>query len=145
MIRALPLTQKALQLLALAFAAEKVRFLLAGAWNTLVGYLIFVGVHIVYGTKLGTVGTIIVSYVIALPAAFIVQRLFVFRTRGIWIKQFIRFALANSTVVVANSIFLPIAITTTRADPLLLQAIFLVISAATSYLAHKHYSFARRP
>lgn len=145
MMRAVPLAQKALALFVQAFASEKVRFILAGGWNTVAGYLIFVGVHILYGTQLGALGTIAVSYAIALPLAFLVQRLFVFRARGMWLKQFMRFTLANSTVVIANSIFLPIAVSITHADPLLLQALFLVISAATSYLAHKHYSFAGHP
>lgn len=145
MIRASPLIPRARHFLALALAKEKVRFLMAGAWNTLAGYLIFAGVHIGYGAKLGTLGTIIASYAIALPLAFLVQRLFVFRATGTWLKQFWRFALANSTIVVANSAFLPVAVATTHMNPLLLQAIFLIASAVTSYFAHKHYSFAGRP
>lgn len=129
--------------LAAIWASEKYRFLAVGAWNTVVGYLIFVAVHLLIGRELHPTATVVIAYCIALPQSFLTQRLLVFRSaRGDWRGQFARFLASNSAIFVANLILLPLLVALTHIDPLIGQALFVVVSTIASYLVHKHYSFA---
>jgi putative flippase GtrA len=121
---------------------QRIRFLIVGAWNTLAGYLIFVGVHILIGSKLGNMAVVAVAYALALPLSFLLQKLFVFSGDGAWLKQFGRFVVANSAVFIANLLFLPLFVKITGLDVLLSQALFVLASTVISYFAHKHFSFA---
>lgn len=132
-----------LQHLAMLTGNEKVRFVFIGGWNTVVSYLIFVAIHILFGRRLGTEMTVVLSYAIALPLAFILQRYFVFTVKDRILRQFARFTLANSIIFALNLIFLPVLVFITKASPLLMQAVFVATSAVVSYFAHKYYSFAR--
>lgn len=123
----------------------ELRFLAAGAWNTLFGYLVFVAMYALLGERLGTTALLCASYAISLVQAFAVQRWLVFRATGDrLLPQFLRFLASNSLVFVANLVFLPLAIAGTRFSPLLLQAVFVIVSTLASYVLHKHFSFARR-
>lgn len=121
---------------------QRIRFLIVGGWNTVVGYLIFVAVHVLLSARLGNAWVVVVAYTIALPLSFLTQKLFVFVGSGSWLRQFGRFVLANSAVFVANLLFLPLFVSATGIGALPSQALFVFISTIVSYLAHKHFSFA---
>ena len=123
-------------------ATEKARFVLVGGWNTVASYLIFVAVHLLFGRRIGTAMTVTVSYAIALPLAFALQRYLVFTVKGSIPRQFLRFTLANSTIFVLNVTLLPLLVFITKTSPLLVQALFVAVSAVASYFAHKYYSFS---
>lgn len=124
--------------------SEKLRFLLVGAWNTVFGYVAFAVIHLLFGEAIGTFFTLVASYAISLPHAFVTQRFFVFSASGPFVPQFLRFTLANSSIFVSNIVLVPIVVAGAHADPLIVQAVFIALSTVASYLAHKHFSFARR-
>lgn len=126
-------------------ANERIRFLAVGAWNTLAGYLIFVLSHGVIGERAGPLVTLIVSYLFAIPHSFVTQRFLVFRSKGAWGPQFLRFVLANSSIFGANLILLPLAVALTSTDARIVQATLVVLLTVASYLAHKHFSFSTSP
>lgn len=132
-----------MRIIARVLGDERMRFVLVGAWNTVIGYLIFVAVHLLAEKKLHPIATLLVAYAISLPQAFLTQRLMVFRSEGDWRLQFLRFASANSVIFFSNLFFLPIATTASGAGPLLVQACFVVVSTLASYVVHRHFSFAR--
>ena len=122
--------------------SEKYRFVSVGAWNTLVGYLLFLATNATLGRYVPAVVVLVASYCVSLPHAFIMQRYCVFRTRAPWRTQFARFATANSFIFFANLVFLPVAIATTGANPVVAQGCFVVLSVVSSYFVHKYFSFA---
>jgi putative flippase GtrA len=115
---------------------------MVGGWNTVIGYLIFVAVHVLLGAHLRDAWIVVVAYTIALPLSFLMQKLFVFIGSGSWARQFGRFVLANSAVFVANLLFLPLFVSATGIGAIPSQALFVFISTIVSYLTHKHFSFA---
>ena len=124
--------------------SEKHRFLVVGAWNTVFGYLAFVATHLLFGQAWHPTLTVVVAYCVALPQSFLTQRLLVFQgADGDWRRQFLRFLASNSAIFAANLILLPLFVAVTHTSPLFGQAVFIVGSTIASYLAHKHYSFAR--
>lgn len=120
---------------------QQLRFLLAGAWNTLFGYLAFLLAYQLLGGASGSIPALLLGYALALPQSYAVQRFLVFRSRGAWLGQFSRFAFASLSVFAVNVAVLPAALALSDADPRVLQAIFILLSTIVSYLAHKHFSF----
>ena len=121
---------------------QRLRFLIVGGWNTVMGYLVFVGVHALLGTRLGNALVVVLAYAIALPLSFLMQKLFVFTGAGRWLRQFGRFIVANSAVFLINLLFLPLFVAATGIGALAAQAFFVFVSTIVTYLAHKHFSFA---
>lgn len=122
---------------------ERTRFVAVGAWNTLVGYLLFAAVHYLAGSVLHPAGTLTVSYCFALPHAFLTQRLLVFhRQKAPWRSQFLRFSLTNSILFLANLALLHFAVARWDGNPVLAQGVVLMVLTVASYFAHKFFSFA---
>ena len=121
---------------------ETLRFMIAGGWNTLFGYLAFVFVFSLFSRWLGLHWSIVVAYLIALPQSFLVQRYFVFRaSRRAWKKQFYRFSIANTVAFLLNIILVPVVISKSGLIPVVAQALFTLVLAVAMYLAHKKFSF----
>jgi len=122
-------------------ARTEFRFLVAGAWNTLFGYLAFLAVYSISGEEARIWIVLSISYAISLVQAFLVQRFLVFRSTGVLRQEFARFALASLAIFLANLAALPIALRLTEISAPILQGCFVIVSTIASYLAHKHYSF----
>ncbi|MBL8256966.1 MAG: GtrA family protein [Pseudoxanthomonas mexicana] len=124
--------------------SERLRFLVVGGWNTLVGYLVFLACHAWAGNEIGPLMTLILSYLIAVPHSFATQRWLVFKAQGAIGRQLLRFLLANSSIFVANMVLLPLAVYVVEADPRIVQGVLVVLLTIASYLAHKYFSFTDR-
>lgn len=124
-------------------AAEKVRFLLVGAWNTLFGYLSFVATYLLLRQVLGMAAILAISYAIAMIQSFTTLRTLVFpASDSIW-PQLVKFSITNTVVFLANLAFLPQAVAWSGQDPLIVQAVFVATSAVITYYLHKNFSFSR--
>lgn len=121
--------------------ARQLRFILAGLWNTLFGYLAFLLAFALIGSRHGELPSLVLGYLLALPQAYLVQRTLVFRAGGDWPSQFARFALTNTVVFACNLVALPLAVRVLGADPRIAQGVFIAIATVATYFAHKHYSF----
>lgn len=123
---------------------EKFRFLAVGGWNTLVGYLLFVATHFLLSDKIETTGILVVSYFLAVPHSYLTQRWLVFRSKGKWRSQFVRFFVSNTVVFVLNVLLLPIFMGISGVSAPASQAIFVVLSTTCIYVLHKNFSFSER-
>jgi putative flippase GtrA len=121
---------------------ERLRFLMAGAWNTAFGYAAFVLVHQTASPWLNAWIQIAFAYALALPQSFAVQKYVVFRRRGHRRQQWRRFAIANTMIFVANLILVPWLVDVTGWPALAVQAGYVVASAVVSYFVHRNFSFA---
>lgn len=147
--------------LALAILArQEIRFLLAGAYNTGFGYLVFLFFYWTLGEILGATSCLFISYVPSLMSAYLVQKYFVFHPAA-WIpggkplepaqpghdghSEFLRFATVNTSVLLINLLFLPLAIRYGGMKPPVAQALFLLLAVIGSYFAHRFFSFRMRP
>lgn len=125
-------------------AGEKLRFLVVGAINTLVGYLIFACLYLLIGTWLHYLLVALVSHFLAVSLAYSLHRTIVFRSTGpIW-PEFLRYNLSLLTVLGAGMAGLYLLVSSLGLSPLPAQAIVTILSVIGSYLAHRNYSFYRR-
>ncbi|WP_213814337.1 GtrA family protein [Glaciihabitans sp. dw_435] len=134
---------------------ERVRFLIVGGINTVLGYGLFVLFELTFGKNIAdafgdTVGylcSLYLSYVIAIAVAFILHRRFTFKVAGTGnvFLDFARFASVYVVSLVINSFALPLLVEFGHLSPLVGQAIVVVITTLISYFGHKWFSFRRAP
>ena len=138
-------------------AGEVIRFLLVGVSNTLISLALYSGFVILFSHLLPHHGkplivdiASIVSKPLAITVAFLCYKHFVFRTKGNYLKEWLRCFAVYGISTPAELIILPVAthlflnIKDVHAyAPFLAGIVNAVIIAAYSYFAHKKFSFKR--
>jgi putative flippase GtrA len=126
---------------------ERIRFLLVGGVNTIVGYLLFALFEVTIGRVVGYLVSLYLSYAIAVLLAFVLHRRFTFRVAGTGnvLVDLARFAGVYVVALAVNTVALPALVELARLPPLLAQAIVVVFTTVLSYVGHKLFSFRRRP
>ena len=138
-------------------AGEVIRFLMVGVSNTLFSLALYSACVIVYSHLFPHRGKPLIADIASITAkpicitvAFLCYKHFVFRTRGNYLKEWLRCFAVYGVSTPAELIILPIATSVfLHIAPLRVSAPFLagvvnsVIIALYSYFAHKKFSFRR--
>lgn len=125
---------------------ERIRFILIGGINTVLGYGLFAGFELGFGHVIGYLGSLYASYALATVVAFFLHRNFTFRASrsGRMLVDFLRFQSVYVVSLAINTVALPLLVELFRMSPLLAQGIIVIVTTAVSYVGHKWFSF-RRP
>jgi putative flippase GtrA len=123
--------------------SERVRFLIVGGLNTAVGYALFVALQLAAGDELGYLGVLLISHVISVLFAFVMHRRIVFRVQGNVLVDLVRFWSVYATTIAVNAAALPLLVEVAGLPVIAAQTVFLVVSVAATYVAHKRFSFRR--
>lgn len=120
---------------------EKFRYLIIGAYNTLVGYGTFVLLWIFLGHTVHYMVILVISHIISVINAFLGYRILVFRKKGnLWV-DFIKFNLVYLGAFLINILILPILIEFLNFHPLLAQAVIIAVTVVITYFLHSRFSF----
>lgn len=136
---------------------EVIRFLLVGGFNTVFSLALYSGLVIVFGRMLPNRGkpliadiAFVVSTPIAITVAFLCYKHFVFRTKGNYLKEWLRCFAVYSVSFPMGLVILPTAthlfqraVLTHPYAPFLAGIVNSLIIACYSYFAHKKFSFKR--
>lgn len=119
---------------------QKLRYLIIGGWNTVFGYAVFAALN--WGlASVHYLVILTVSYIISITNAYVGYKLFVFRTKGNILKEYLRFYVVYGASFGFNVVALPVLVEGFTMNVYAAQALIIVITIAGSYLLHKHYSF----
>jgi putative flippase GtrA len=131
---------------------QAIRYLLVGAFNTAFGYSLFVGFNYLF-RRLGVYGSEIASLlanIVSITAAFLGYKWFVFRTRGNYLREWLRcLSVYGGSMLFTLAMLPPATLLLRRWTPHpqlasnLAAAILAVVTVASSYFGHKHFSFRR--
>lgn len=126
--------------------SEGVAFIAVGLVNTAVGYAIFfILTTWVFGAlPFGYLASLALSYVFAIPLAYVLYHRYVFTSSTITLRGFWRFVAVNVTAIVLNFIGLPMAVEWAAMSPQTAQLVVLAVVVVVSYIGHKFFSFGRR-
>ena len=123
--------------------SRQFRFLLVGAFNTLVGlaaYALFV--HLV-GDTVGYVGALVLAYMVGIAVGFVLHRRLVFQVEGNVLVDLVRYIGVQASAFALNAALLPALVELVHVPPLPAQVIALSIVVVTTYLGHARISFHR--
>jgi len=137
--------------------AEVIRFLAVGGFNTAFSLALYSGLVIIFGRMLPHRGKPLIADIafaistpIAITVAFLCYKHFVFRTKGNYLKEWLRCFAVYSVSFPMGLVILPAATHLFQRAPLthpyapfLAGIVNSIIIACYSYFAHKKFSFKR--
>lgn len=94
-----------------ALAGQGIRYLIVGAYNTLFTLAVFWLLDTLWGAALGVQTVYWTAAVLGILNGFVSQRLFVWRSKGAWRGELLKFFVVNAIVAVANSALLFLTVT----------------------------------
>ena len=120
----------------------KVRFLLAGVLNTLVGLATFpIFYFTLSGYALHYLVVLCISQAVCIPFAFATNKFLVFRTKGNYVREFIKFLTFHLSYFAANLVALPLMVNLFAMNPVIAQSLFAIMVIVSSYFWHSRITF----
>lgn len=120
---------------------EKLKFLIIGGWNTLFGYLIFIAFYYFLNKIIHYLILLVISYIVSITNAYLSYKFFVFKTKGNYIRGYLRFYLVYGVAFLVNIALMPLFVEFIGVNPIIAQGIILFFTVSIGYISHKNYSF----
>jgi putative flippase GtrA len=124
-----------------AYNSTPLRFLIAGGWNTAFGYASLALLYYLFSDKIQYLILIAFSTILNITNAYICHKFFVFRTKGNYLKEYLRYYVVYSIPIGLAFVLFPFCIEVLGMNFYVVQAILTFITVITSYFGHKHVSF----
>jgi putative flippase GtrA len=122
---------------------EKILYLITGGWNTVFGYGSFALLYYFLSGHVNSLVILTISYVISITNSYIGYKLFVFRTKGGIIREYLRFYVVYGGSFIVNIVLLPVLVDRYKFNAYLSQAGIVMATILGSYLMHKKFTFKR--
>ena len=123
--------------------SNKARYLLAAGWNTLFGYGLGVSLYKLLYPGLSIFWIAVLANLISISMSFLSYKLFVFRTKGNWIREYLRSYVAYGGTAILNIFLFWFFIDALNVNIWLTQLFSIAITAVSSYFFHKYFTFVR--
>jgi len=123
---------------------EKIRYLLVGGFNTLVGYFIGIAIYKALGSNLGIIWVGIISNIFSITVSFLSYKTLVFKTKGMWLTEYMKSYMIYGGIVVISILFLWLFVEKMNISIWLSQALVIGVTVTISYLGHSRFTFRRK-
>ena len=120
---------------------KELRFLIAGAWNTVFGYLIGLFIYHALENLLNIVFVLIIAYVVSVTQSFFVYKFFVFKTSGNWLSEYIKCYYLSAINAIIGIIGVYLLLEKLNIAFWIAQGIMLIMTLIFSYVGLKNYIF----
>ena len=133
---------------------QLLRYLVVGVWNTLFGYLCFAGLTALLASRIpeSYLAASLLSNFLNISVSFLGYKWFVFRTRGNYLREWLRCLGVYSFSIFFSLLALPVVVVLLRRHtafatqaPYIAGAIIIGLGVFFSFFGHKHFSFSTRP
>lgn len=126
----------------ISISSQKIRFLIAGAWNTIFGYGVGVAFYLYLNLTTNIFIISLVSNIVGLTMSFLSYKVYVFRTKGNWLREYLRAFVAYGMTGVIGVFCFWYFIEILNLNVWITQLCLIVINATVSYIMHKRYTFS---
>ena len=123
--------------------AMPVRFLVVGAWNFIVGYLVFVGLYWAFSGVWPDWMIVVIANVVGITNAFISHRWITYRSAGVWWREYLRFYVVYGIQALLNVALIYVFVTRAEWNGYAVQFVISAVLTVLSYWLHKVYSFRK--
>ena len=120
---------------------EKLRYLIVGGWNTVFGYLLFIVLYGLLGERVNYVAILVASYIVSITNAYFCYKFLVFKTKGNYLREYLRFYLVYGLAFLINLALLPVMVEILSINPVISQGLIVFFTVIVSYVGHKNFSF----
>lgn len=122
---------------------ERLRFITVGLVNTVVRYLIFVGLGVWFSVARYQL-ILLGSWLLSSLTAFLAYKILVFATAGNHFKEYMKSLLIWTLSYILNSLLLEVLVKTAGVNVYLAQAAVVVLITVINYLLFKHFAFKQQ-
>lgn len=122
---------------------KQIKYVAIGVWNTLFWYAVFMALYHVltpYGVHYTVI--LVISQVLSVTNAYLANKIFVFKTKGNYGREYIRFASYHVISFAINLLLLPFFVEVMGYDPVLAQGGIIVASIVLSFFWHSYITFS---
>jgi putative flippase GtrA len=121
----------------------KIRFLLVGALNTVVGLTVFPALYfLVIPLQIHYLLILVISQIMCVSFSFMTSKFLVFRTSGNYLRESAKFITFHLTLFLLNLAALPVLIEFAGIHPIWAQMLFTVLVIVSSYFWHSYITFS---
>ena len=121
----------------------KIRFLLAGALNTVIGLGTFPALYyLLESRQLHYLVILTISQVLCICFAYLTNKFLVFKTRGNYVNEFSKFITFHLSYFAVNLIVLPLMVSGLDFNPVIAQSLFAIMVIVSSYFWHSRITFS---
>ena len=121
-----------------------VRYVIIGGWNTLFGMGAYIVLYKLLHDRINYLILMIPTNILAITNAYIGYKLFVFKTKGNYIREYLRCYVVYGGSIALSFVLMYILVSILGLHPILAQCPCVVISIAASYIGHKRFSFGKK-
>ena len=121
---------------------NSISFLIAGAVNTIFGYVSALIIYKFLYEEIGLIAVSVLSNIISISFAFLSYKIFVFKTKGNWIKEYLRCYLVYGISAGMSIAMLWILVRLIGLPFWLAQGLSIAIIVLFSFFAHKNFTFS---
>jgi putative flippase GtrA len=125
-------------------AGQSVRYLFVGAYNVLFTLAAFWLLETLWGDDVGVQAVYWVSALLGVLNGFISQRLFVWRSRGAWHGELLKFLAVNVIVALANSALLFLTVTLWGLPAFPSQVAITAVLVVLAFFANRTWVFGAK-
>ena len=123
---------------------EVLAYLVSGGWNTLFGLGLYSLVYWLWGGKVHYMLLTIPVNIAAITNAFLCYKLFVFRTKGNWLKEYLKCYLVYGAGTLSGMGLLWLLVALFKINPVFANFLSTAVVVIASYFGHKYFSFGKR-
>jgi len=120
---------------------KKIRYLLVGGINTVIGYSIGVGIYKLLSNQVNIVLIGFISNILTITISFLTYKIFVFKTKGRWIIEYLKAYVVYGSMAIFGTILLWFFVDLIGFNIWITQALIIMITVAFSYIGHVKYTF----
>lgn len=120
---------------------KKIRYIAVGFWNTVFSYAAFVFLYYLTKSWLHYMVVLLLSQIVGLTNAYICYKLFVFKTKGNIVREYLRFYVVYGTTFVVNLMLIAFFVELLGINPVVSQGIIAIVVVTMAYFGHSRFSF----
>jgi putative flippase GtrA len=121
---------------------QPVLYLIVGGWNTLFGVGLYALLYFLIGHRINYFVLMIPCNILAITNAYFCYKLFVFRTRGNWLREYLRFYLVYGAAILIGMALVVLFVQVFHMHPVLANILTTGLTVVCSFIGHKRISFA---
>jgi len=121
--------------------SQKVRYVIASTFNATFGYSIIISLHAVMHPEFNMLPIGILANILGITVSFTTYKLFVFRSKGHWLYEYIRCYIVYGGIAVVNVVGLWILVDILNLSIWLAPLIVIPLCFVISFFSHAKFTF----
>lgn len=123
---------------------KKLVYGVVGVWNTVFAYVAFYLIYEAINKHIHYFAILLLSQVVGLTNAFVLHKWLVFKSKGPWLKEYVKYYFVYGGTLIFNLIAIWLMVDIGGLNVLIAQLIISIVVVVMAYIGHNNFSFASK-